>query len=61
MEIEAILNDRPLAYVSSELMDPDPLIPSHLLHGRRITCLPHQSVEINELTDPTFRDASRFR
>ena len=41
MEIEAILNDRPLTYVSSELMDPEPLTPSHLLHGRRITCLPH--------------------
>ena len=61
VEIEAILNDRPLTYVSSELMDPDPLTPSHLLHGRRITCLPHQSVEIDELTDPTFGDASRIR
>ena len=42
VEIEAILNDRPLTYVSSELMGPDPLTPSHLLHGRRITCLPLQ-------------------
>ena len=61
VEIEAILNDCPLTYVSSELMDPDPLTPSHLLHGRRITCLPHQSVGIDELTDPTFRDANRLR
>ena len=26
VEIEALLNDHPLTYVSSELMDPDPLL-----------------------------------
>ena len=61
VEIEAILNDRPLTYVSSELSDPEPLTPSHLLHGRRITCLPYQTVELDELTDPSFGDASRTR
>ena len=61
VEVEAILNDRPLTYVSSELSDPEPLTPSHLLHGRRITCLPHQTVELDELTDPSFGDASHTR
>ena len=40
-------------------MDPEPLAPSYLLHGRRMTCLPHQSVETDEHSDPTFGDASR--
>jgi len=33
VEIEAILNDRPLTYVSMELRDPEPLTSSHLLCG----------------------------
>ncbi|XP_071141981.1 uncharacterized protein [Mytilus edulis] len=39
-EVEAILNDRPLKYVSSDPLD-EPLTPSHLLYGRRITSLPY--------------------
>ena len=39
-EIEAFLNDRPITYVSSDISDSEPLTPSHLLCGRRITCLP---------------------
>jgi len=35
-EIEAMLNDRPLTYVSSDVIDPEPLMPSHLLYYRRI-------------------------
>jgi transposase InsO family protein len=53
-EIEAILNDRPLTYVSSAIDDADPLTPSHLLYGRRITSLPHPDVDDDELTDPTY-------
>ena len=55
-EIEAILNDRPLTYVSSESCDPEPLTPSHLLYGRRITRLPYPSditENIDKLTVPT--------
>ena len=37
------------------------MTPAHLLHGRRITCLPHQEIEIDELTDPTYGEASQFR
>ena len=61
VEIEAILNDRPLTFVSSEMGDPEPLTPSHLLHGRRITCLPHEMVDVDELTDPTFENTSSMR
>ena len=34
VEIEAVLNDCPLTYVLSEINDPEPLTPSHLLYGR---------------------------
>ena len=59
VEIEAILNDCPLTFVSSEFGDPEPLTPTHLLHGRRITCLPHKTVEFDELTDPNYQEASQ--
>jgi hypothetical protein len=36
-EVECIINDRPLTYVSSDHLDEDPLTPSHLIYGRRIT------------------------
>lgn len=38
-EIETVINDRPITYISSDIRDPDPLTPSHLLQGRRIS--PH--------------------
>ncbi|XP_006822846.1 uncharacterized protein LOC102808814 [Saccoglossus kowalevskii] len=40
-EVENVLNDRPLTYVSSDVEDNAPLSPSHLLHGRPLTSLPH--------------------
>ena len=43
-EIEAVLNDRPLTYASSDLSDPAPITPSQLLYGRRITTLPHDDI-----------------
>lgn len=39
VEIEAILNSRPLSYVGPDDLD-EPLTPSHLLAGRRILSLP---------------------
>ncbi|XP_028394458.1 uncharacterized protein LOC114518652 [Dendronephthya gigantea] len=53
-ETEAILNDRPLTHMSSELNDEGPLTPSHLLYGRRITTLPHLLCEDDEIDDPTY-------
>ena len=54
VEIEAILNDRPLTYVSSDVIDEGPLAPAHLLYGRRITALPHIRVEQDEILDPDY-------
>ena len=34
MEIEAVLNDRPLTYLCADVTDPEPPTPSHLLYGR---------------------------
>ena len=41
-EVEAVLNSRPLTYVSSEDVE-EPLTPSHLLIGYRILTLPDPS------------------
>jgi hypothetical protein len=49
-EIESILNDRPLTYVSTNVNDIQPISPSSLLYGRRITTLPHHS------SDPLVAD-----
>ena len=52
VEIEVVHNDRPLTHVSSGLSDPEPLTPSHLICGRRITSLPHTVVD--EAVDLTY-------
>ena len=35
-EIEGVLNDWPITYMSSDVSDPEPLTLAHLLYGRRI-------------------------
>ena len=60
VEIEAIFNDHPLTFVSSEFGDPEPLTPAHLLHGHRITGHPHQTIEIDELADPNYGEAAQI-
>ena len=47
-EIEAVLNSRPLSYVSSEDLD-EPITPSHLILGRRLLSLPDN---LDYLCDP---------
>lgn len=42
VEVEAVLNDRPLTYTSSDIDDPQPLTLAHLLYGRKIIILPHK-------------------
>ena len=41
-EVESVLNDRLLPYVSTDPLDSDPLTPSHLLYGRRIRIIESQ-------------------
>jgi len=53
-EIEAILDNRPLTYVSSDLNEPQALIPSHLLYGDRLTSLPYDPSVKEEMLDPSF-------
>ena len=53
-EIEAILNDRPLTYISSDITDPVPLTPSHLLYGRRIRPIPCPLDNPADLDDADF-------
>lgn len=38
-EVEAVLNNQPLTYLSYTTGDPEPLTPSHLIYGRRIVHL----------------------
>ena len=61
IEVEAILNDRPLTYASSDINDPQPITPAHLLYGRRIVPLPHSTVHRDEISDQDFGDTSEIR
>ncbi|KAL7880314.1 hypothetical protein SRHO_G00025680 [Serrasalmus rhombeus] len=40
VEVEGILNSKPLCYASSDVADPDPITPNMLLMGRRDASLP---------------------
>ncbi|GFW47959.1 integrase catalytic domain-containing protein [Trichonephila clavipes] len=39
IEIEGVLNSRPLTYIFSEFNEPEPLTPSHMILGRRVNSL----------------------
>jgi len=52
-EIEAVLNSRPLSYVSGEDME-EPITPSHLIVGRRILNLPDNLDYMCDLNDDEF-------
>ena len=65
MDLEAIVNDRPLTYVSGELDDLLPLTPNHLFRGRTIFSLHKEGLDLSVLEDPTYLETSsiphRFR
>ena len=56
-EIQAILNDRPLTSLNSDIHDLQPLTPNHLLFGFNVTSLPHPPLDSVDY-DPTFGDAN---
>jgi len=60
-EVEAMLNDHPLTHISDDITDPEPLTLAHLLHGRRITRLPHEHASIEDMRDPSFHEANQLR
>ena len=53
-EVEAVLNSRPLTYVSSEDVE-EPLTPSHLMFGYRVMSLPDPPIV--DLDDPEFNES----
>lgn len=55
-EIEDIINDRPLTYVSSDIKDAEPLTSSHLLYGRRILHTPYTQDEMDTSDIPCRRE-----
>ena len=61
VEVEAVLSNRPLTYVSPDVKDMDPITPSHLLYGRSIISLPYQDVQDDEVNDPTYGDDTDLR
>lgn len=62
-EAEAIINSRPLTYVSNDVDQPEPLTPAHFLVGQRLTCLPPKSfpAEINHPTANKEEMTKRWR
>ena len=60
VEIKAVLNDRPLTYTSSDVDDPQPLTPAHLLYGRKIVRLPHE-YHAEEFEDPDYGTKSQLQ
>lgn len=44
-EVQAVVNDRPMTFISSDINDPQPLTPSKLLYGFDITGLSHPEVD----------------
>ena len=55
-EVEAIINARPLTYLSEDDKD-EPLTPSHLMVGRRLLTLPEQYTGSQPLDDDDFEVA----
>jgi len=60
VEVEALWNDRALTYVSDDPKDHEPLTPSHLLSGRRITSLPYEQHTLDEISYPSYNEHNRL-
>ena len=55
-EVQAVVNDRPITFVSYKVNDPEPLTPSKLLYGYDASALPHPFIDLEELDDEDFND-----
>lgn len=55
IEVEGMLNAKPLGYVSADAADPDPVTPSMLLMGRRDASLPQVSYAPTAVTRKRWR------
>ena len=54
IELEAIINDRPLGYDPGDLNQLEILTPNHLLYGRKLRTFPKEVTSREELSsDPT--------
>ena len=53
IEVEAVLNSRPLTYPYVDINDASPLTPSHFLYGHRLLTLPDTGVSVKE-SDPDY-------
>ncbi|XP_076037062.1 uncharacterized protein LOC143022635 [Oratosquilla oratoria] len=56
-EVECVVNNRPLTYVSTE--DDTPLTPNHFMYGRTIALFPQ--VQLTEFSDPDYFIANTLR
>ena len=54
LDVEAVLNNRPLTYLDEEL-GPEALTPNHLIHGRRIPTLAWEQPDSNDEAEATNR------
>ena len=53
IEVEAVLNSRPLTYPYVDINDASPLTPSHFLCGHRLLTLPDTRVSVKK-SDPDY-------
>ena len=52
-EVQAIVNSRPISYLSSENLE-EPLTPSHLMIGHRVLSLPDSTRVTTDINDENF-------
>ena len=57
-EVEAVLNSRPLSYITEDDFE-EPLTPSHLMLGYRVLSLPDSTAQEEPEYSPTPEDLSR--